>query len=128
MLKTLYRQYADDARASGKVPVSFKRFLEAMGAEELGVEEWKTRRAEKIEQIKKEKMSAEKFLEGWKVDEEGKVRAGELYDLYRKWCEQDGRRPISRNKFGRKASDIVGQAKMMRIGKEVFRGYEIRQI
>jgi len=48
-----------------------------------------------------------------------KVRAGDFYDAYKKWCEENGHRPLCGTKFGERMTDRFGSEKT-RTGKYYF--------
>ena len=49
-----------------------------------------------------------KFLKDKFQDGESCIRALSLYERYRKWCEEEGRKPCANNKFGEEIKKVKG--------------------
>ncbi|HTK77109.1 MAG TPA: phage/plasmid primase, P4 family [Gemmataceae bacterium] len=77
---------------------------------------------EELQQYREESNPARMFLiDHYKAAEEGLVKTADVYEGYRKWCEQNGYRPLGDRSFGKEVHRAFPSTRRQRLGGRLER-------
>ena len=68
----------------------------------------------------------EYIKEYWELDIDNPTPASEVYGHYVQWCKDTGHRPVSSNKFGRRAVPLIGKARSKELNERRVWCYHVR--